>query len=93
MWPELLTYYSNVKIIQKSDRWYLDLTFSKMSSHINIFNKCIVKYLNKNMTIEKTGKSMAIRMLFPLKRANSLYFVENKGQNAYWFILGTKLGT
>lgn len=29
----------------------------------------------------------------PLKRANSLYFVENKGYNVYKFVLGTKLGT
>lgn len=70
MWPKILTYYPNVKIIQKSDRGYLDLTFSKMSSHINIFNKYVVKYLNKNMTIEKTGKSMAIRMLFPPATSN-----------------------
>lgn len=65
MWPELLTYYPNVKIIQKSDRGYIDLTFSKMSNYINIFNKYVLNHLNNNMTIEKTGKSMAIRMIFP----------------------------
>ena len=65
MWPEFSTYYPNVKIIQKSDRGYLDLTFSKMGNYITIFNKYVLNYLNNNMTIEKTGKSMAIRMIFP----------------------------
>lgn len=65
MWPEFSTYYPNVKIIQKSDRGYLDLTFSKMSNYITIFNKYVLDHLDNNMTIEKTGKSMAIRMVFP----------------------------
>lgn len=65
MWPEFSTYYPNVKIIQKSDRGYLDLTFSKMGNYITIFNKYVLNYINNNMTIEKTGKSMAIRMIFP----------------------------
>src|SRR5574344_1707991 len=34
-WPELTTYYPNIKIIQKSDRGFLDLTFSKMGNYPN----------------------------------------------------------
>ncbi len=64
-WPELTTYYPNVKIIQKSNRGYLDLTFSKMGSYPNIFHKYLDNIIEDDMHIEKTGKSMVIRINIP----------------------------
>lgn len=65
-WPELTTYYPNIKIIQKSDRGFLDLTFSKMGNYPNVFHKYLDEKLEKDMYIEKTGKSMAVRIIIPI---------------------------
>lgn len=66
VWPELHTNNSKVKIMHKSDRGYMDLTFNDMSNNIEIFNKYIPDEIIKNYEIVKTGKSMAIRLHVPL---------------------------
>lgn len=65
-WPELTTYYPNIKIIQKSDRGYLDLTFSKMGSFPNVFHKYLDNKIENDMSIEKTNKSMVVRIKIPV---------------------------
>ena len=65
-WPELTTYYSNVKIIQKSDRGNLDLTFSKMGNHPSVFHKYLDNIIEDDMKIEKTNKSMVVRIEIPI---------------------------
>ena len=64
-WPELLTDYKQIKIMHKSDRGYMDLTFNKMSSHVDIFNKYIKK-VPDDLKIVPTGKSLAIRLDVPI---------------------------
>ncbi len=64
-WPELLTDYKQVKIIHKSDRGFMDLTFGKMAGHVDIFNK-YVKDIPSDMKIVKTGKSLSIRLNVPV---------------------------
>ena len=65
VWPELLTDYKQVKIMHKSDRGYMDLTFNKMANHVDIFNK-YVKDVVSDFKIVKTGKSLAIRINVPI---------------------------
>lgn len=65
-WPELTTYYPNVKIIQKSDRGFLDLTFSKMGSFPNVFHNHLDNITESDMRIEKTNKSMVVRIDIPI---------------------------
>ncbi len=65
-WPDFATDYPNVRIIQKSNRGYLDLTFSKMGNHPNIFHKYVDNILKKDMSVERTQKSMAIRINIPI---------------------------
>ena len=72
-WPELLTYYPNVRIIQKSDRGYLDLTFSKMGNYPNIFHKYLNELLEEDMKIERTKKSMAVRIYIPVIDFKNLF--------------------
>ena len=64
-WPELNTDYTQVIIIHKSDRGYMDLTFNKMASYISIFNKYVEKIINEDYKIVKTGKSLSIRLEVP----------------------------
>ena len=63
-WPEFQTNYKQVKIIHKSDKGYMDLTFDKMENHIDIFNKYI-NNINQDLNIVKTGKSLSIRLDVP----------------------------
>ena len=63
-WPELLTDYKQVKIMHKSDRGYMDLTFGKMGKYVDVFNK-YVKELSDDLKIVPTGKSLSIRIDVP----------------------------
>lgn len=64
-WPEILTEYKNVVIMHKSDRGYMDLTFGKMASHIDIFHKYVSDEILSENEVIKTGKSIAIRLHVP----------------------------
>ena len=64
-WPELLTDYKQVKIMHKSDRGYMDLTFGKTATHIDIFNKYVFA-LPSEFKIVPTGKSLSIRLDVPI---------------------------
>ena len=65
-WPELGTYYPNIKIIHKSDRGFLDLTFSKMGNYPNVFFKYLNNIIEEDMLIERTNKSMVVRINVPI---------------------------
>ena len=65
VWPELLTDYNQIKIMHKSDRGYMDLTFGGMASYVDIFHKYI-KDIASDMKIVKTGKSISIRVDVPI---------------------------
>lgn len=64
-WPWFSTKYKDVKIAHKSDKGCLDITFHQKSVDLNVFHNNILKFLEKDMKIVKTGKSIAIRILVP----------------------------
>lgn len=66
VWPELHTTNNKVKIIHKSDRGYMDLTFNNMAEHIDIFTRYVPEDILINYIITKTGKSLAIRINVPI---------------------------
>lgn len=66
VWPELHTTNSKVKIMHKSDRGYMDLTFNNMGENIDIFNKYVPIDILSEYEVVKTGKSMSIRLHVPL---------------------------
>ena len=65
VWPELHTKSSKVKIMHKSDRGYMDLTFNNMGNNIDIFNKYVPQDIINDYEIVKTGKSLSIRLSIP----------------------------
>jgi len=65
-WPEFKTYYNFIKVILKSDRNKLDLTFSRMGKYPNIFHKYVDDVIDKDMIVDKTQKSMVIRLAIPI---------------------------
>lgn len=60
-WAYFDTGYSQVKIVHKLDRGYIDLTFDKMNDYIDIFNK----YIPNDIYVVPTGKSLSIRKYVP----------------------------
>lgn len=66
VWPELITDYPQVKIMHKSDRGQMDLTFSGMANYVDIFNKYTESVLTSDTKVLKTNKSLAIRLDVPI---------------------------
>ena len=66
VWPELFTNNPKVKIMHKSDRGFMDLTFSNMGEHIDIFNKYVSEDIINKYEIVRTGKSLSIRINVPV---------------------------
>lgn len=66
VWPELHTNNSKVKIMHKSDRGYMDLTFNNMGDNIDLFTKYVSKEIIEKYEIVKTGKSLSIRLEVPI---------------------------
>ena len=73
-WPEFQTNYKQVKIIHKSDKGYIDLTFDKMANHIDIFDK-YTKNIKQSLSIVKTGKSLSIRLNVPKIDFKSKFYI------------------
>ncbi len=66
VWPELITDYPQVKIMHKSDRGQMDLTFNGMAECVDIFNKYVGSVLTSDTKVLKTNKSLAIRLNVPV---------------------------
>ena len=66
VWPELHTNNSKVKIMHKSDRGYMDLTFNNMGDNIDLFTKYVSKEIIEKYEFVKTGKSLSIRLEVPI---------------------------
>jgi len=64
-WPTFKTNYKNIKVFHKSDRGCMDLTFGRMGENPSRFINLVKSKLQEGMTIERTGKSMAIRLRVP----------------------------
>ncbi len=65
-WPRIRTNDKRVYIMHKSDRGYIDLTFESMGAHYREFRSFVEPLLEEGMTIQRTNKSMAIRIEVPV---------------------------
>ena len=65
-WPRIRTNDKRVYIMHKSDRGYIDLTFERMGEHYREFRDFVEPLLEDGLTIQRTNKSMAIRMDVPI---------------------------
>lgn len=64
-WPQIQTPMKNVTIIHKSDRGFLDLTFRGVANYYRDFMSCVKKFLEDDMTVCRTGKSLSVRLNVP----------------------------
>ena len=64
-WPIFSTQIKKVKILHKADRGYVDLTFRRVSQYYYEVYDIVKNVLKENMKLEKTGKSLAIRIHVP----------------------------
>ena len=62
---------SNIKIVHKGHRGYVDLQISKID--INEFKEAVRAKIENDMLIKPTGKSLSVRILVPdLPRADTI---------------------
>ena len=64
-WPIFSTQIKKVKILHKADRGFVDLTFRRVSQYYFEVYDIVKNVLKENMTLQKTGKSLAIRIRVP----------------------------
>ena len=64
-WPIFSTQIKKVKILHKADRGYVDLTFRRVSQYYSEVYDIVKSVLKENMTLQKTAKSLAIRIDVP----------------------------
>ena len=64
-WPIFSTQIKKVKILHKADRGFVDLTFRRVSQYYSEVYDIVKNVLKENMTLQKTGKSLAIRIVVP----------------------------
>ena len=64
-WPIFSTQIKKVKILHKADRGFVDLTFRRVSQYYSEVYDIVKNVLKENMTLQKTGKSLAIRIIVP----------------------------
>ena len=64
-WPIFSTPIKKIKILHKADRGYVDLTFRNVSQYYSEVYDIVKNVLKENMTLQKTAKSLAIRIEVP----------------------------
>ena len=64
-WPIFSTQIKKVKILHKADRGFVDLTFRRVSQYYSEVYDIVKNVLKENMTLQQTGKSLAIRIVVP----------------------------
>ena len=64
-WPIFYTPIKKIKILHKADKGYVDLTFRNVSQYYSEVYDIVKSVLKENMTLQKTGKSLAIRIIVP----------------------------
>ena len=62
IWPTFNTNFKNVKIYHKSDKGFIDLTFSNYGNRVRELNDKLKSILGEDMIIVKTNKSAAVRI-------------------------------
>ena len=71
LWPHIFTPLKNVYILHKSNKGFMDMTFSGMGDCYYQFKKEINNYLDNDMSIQRTGKALAIRVNVPVVDFNN----------------------
>ena len=64
-WPIFLTPIKKIKIFHKADRGFVDLTFRRVSQYYFEAYDIVKNVLKENMTLQQTGRSLAIRIIVP----------------------------
>ena len=64
-WPIFSTQIKKIKIFHKSDRGFVDLTFRRVSQYYFEAYDIVKNVLKENMTLQQTGRSLAIRIIVP----------------------------
>ena len=64
-WPIFSTQIKKIKIFHKADRGYVDLTFRSVSQYYSEVYDIVKNVLKENMTLQQTGRSLAIRIIVP----------------------------
>ena len=64
-WPIFFTQMKNIQIFHKADRGFVDLTFPSVSQYYFEVYDIVKNELRANMTLQKAGKSLAIRIIVP----------------------------
>ena len=64
-WPIFYTPIKKIKILHKADKGYVDLTFRNVSQYYSEVYDIVKSVFKENMTLQKTGKSLAIRIIVP----------------------------
>ncbi|MBQ6841237.1 MAG: hypothetical protein IJO63_03890 [Bacilli bacterium] len=65
-WPIFNTPIKKIKIRHKSDRGYMDLEFAGLANKYYELYDLVKDYLDEDMTLEITNKSVSIRLLVPV---------------------------
>ncbi len=65
LWPEFITPVKGVRVVYKSPKSVVDLTFGNMAGHYKEFSGIVEPYLSEEMSIQKAGKSLVIRKNVP----------------------------
>ncbi len=66
VWPWFDTNHPQVKIAHKSDKGFVDLTFFGIKEQYFHFREQTLEYLDQEMKILLTGKSIAVRIVVPI---------------------------
>ena len=64
-WPIFSIQIKKIKIFHKSDRGFVDLTFRNVSQYYSEVYDIVKNVLKENMTLQQTGRSLAIRIIVP----------------------------
>lgn len=66
IWPAFLVPVKGIKIQHKSNKGVLDLEFSKIGNKYHEFAHIVNPVIDEDMRIERTGKSLSIRLEIPV---------------------------
>ena len=64
-WPIFFTPIEKIQIFHKSDRGFVDLTIRRVSQYYFEVYDIVKNILKENMTLQQTGRSLAIRIIVP----------------------------
>ena len=78
IWPAFLLPVKGVRIQHKSNKGVLDLEFSGLGNKYQEFANIVNPDLDKDMRIERTGKSLSIRLEIPIVNFKQSFDIQSK---------------